>query len=97
MTNRPGSRDETSGWGNSGQMVLYRKRNNNNNNNNNIRGPYGINRVNVECRKLVIPVIIWVNGTISKSFRKYGKNTTLRNYRQQPYFGTAHIPGKVLM
>jgi len=39
----------------------------------------------------VIPVIIGVTGTISKSFRKYvsnipGNHEVLRNYRKQPYW-----------
>ena len=49
----------------------------------------------------VIPVIIGVTGTISKSFRKYVSNIPgkhkLKELRKTAILGTAHILRKVLM
>ena len=49
----------------------------------------------------VIPVIIGVTGTISviQKIREqtYQENMKSRNYKKQPYWGTAHILRKVLM
>jgi len=49
----------------------------------------------------VIPVIIGVTGTISKSFRKYVSNIAGNHEVKELYktaiLGTAHISGKVLM
>ena len=49
----------------------------------------------------VIPVIIGVTGTISKSFRKYVGNITgkheVKELPNTAIFGTAHILRKVLM
>jgi len=48
----------------------------------------------------VIPVIIGVIGTISKSFRKYVSNTTgkheIKELQKTAILGTAHILRKVL-
>jgi hypothetical protein len=49
----------------------------------------------------VIPVIIWVTGTISKSFRKYLSNIPeiheVKELQKTAILGTAHILRKVLM
>ena len=49
----------------------------------------------------VIPVIIGVTGTISKSFRKYGSNIPgnhgVKELQKTAILGTAHILRKVLM
>jgi hypothetical protein len=49
----------------------------------------------------VIPVVIGVTGTISKSFRKYVStipvNHEIKELRKTAILGTAHILRKVLM
>ena len=54
---------------------------------------------NVKTR--VMPVIIWVTGTISKSFRKYigniPGNREVKELQKTAILGTAHILRKVLM
>ena len=53
---------------------------------------------NVKTR--VMPVIIWVTGTISKSFRKYigniPGNREVKELQKTAILGTAHILRKVL-
>jgi len=49
----------------------------------------------------VIPVITWVTGTISKSFRKYVSNIpgkhVVKEIQKKAILGTAHVLRKVLM
>jgi len=76
---------------------------NNNNNNNNTTTTTTTttnnnNKWNVKTR--VIPVIIGVTGTISKSFRKYvsdiPRNHAIKELQKTAILGTAHILQKVL-
>jgi hypothetical protein len=71
-------------------MCKYNNNNNINNNNNNNNVKTG-----------VIPVIIGVTGTISKSFRKFVStipgNHDVRQLKKTAILGTAHILRKVLM
>jgi uncharacterized protein YycO len=59
-----------------------------------------INTTHVECKTKVIPVIIGVTGTISKSFRKYVSNIPghheVKELQKMDLLGTAHILRKVL-
>jgi hypothetical protein len=68
-------------------MILYNNNNNNNNNNN--------------VKTSVIPVIIGVTGTISKSFRKYVStipgNHEVTELQKTAILGTAHTLRKLLM
>jgi len=55
----------------------------------------------VEIKTKVIPIIIGVTGTISKSFRKYVSNIPghheVKELQKTAILGTAHILRKVLM
>jgi hypothetical protein len=52
-------------------------------------------------KTMVIPVIIWATGTISKSFRKYvstiPESHEVKELQKTTILGTAHILRKVLM
>jgi len=83
---------------------------NNNNNNNNSKEAEKILKykdLSIEIQRMwnvktkVIPVIIGVTGTISKSFRRYVSNTPgkheVKELQKTAILGTAHILLKVLM
>ena len=56
--------------------------------------------MHVECKNKVIPVIIGMTGTISKSFRKYVSNISgnheVKELQKTAILGTTHILRKVL-
>ena len=63
--------------------------------------PHNLNSAHVNVKAKVIPVIIGVTGTISKSLRQYLSNVTgdsdIKELQKIAILVTAHIPREVLM